>query len=64
MTDRDQVATDVREALLLLGGLQRVLRTCAPAQRADADRIADGISRRLWQALYQLEPRRAALAGR
>jgi len=64
MTDRAQLADDVRAALLLVGGLGRLHRGLPDADRADATRITQAISRRLYKTLCVLEPRRQALAFR
>ncbi len=59
-----RVAEDVRAALLLTGGLGRVIRALPELDRANAERMLQSMSRRLFKALTQLEPERAKLVAR
>jgi len=58
-----RVAEDVRAALLLTGALRRVVRALPELDRANADRMLQAMSRRLFKALTQLEPQRAKLVS-
>ena len=50
---------------MLLGGLRRQLNgELRPSEWAVADATIEAISRRLWRALLQLEPKRAQLIER
>ncbi len=61
--DSETASEHVRNALMLLDGLSRELGELTPAARAEADEILQAAARRLWKAVFQLEPQRARLAG-
>jgi hypothetical protein len=64
MTDREKPGEHIANALTLLGAFQSILRRLPERhEEREATELLDAISRRLWKALYQLEPQRRRLAG-
>jgi hypothetical protein len=63
MSGQEKPGEHLSNAITLLGALEHQLRALPPAQYRDAAELAEAISRRLWKALYQLEPQRRRLAG-
>lgn len=57
-------ASQLRVAITLLGGVQRLVQELPPVPRADAERLLTATTNRLMRVVYQLEPARAKAAGR
>jgi len=65
MTDRERrAAADIRTAITLLGGVQRLLEELPPPRRVDADRLLTAATQRLMKIVYGFEPAQAKLAAR